>query len=255
MPVLSSHKFRRASFTYHAPMAAPQTPCVTADCGRRSLRLSGDWSLSRLRSAKQRPSASQGSHAPTASNRIPCALRHAPQTETAASLPPPSTTPGPDPGHHLINTTTTLTPRQKLPTLYLVTLMQRHHHCVSRSHRAHVVTRSRGRGGAASQAPMAFPVPLHRSSSHGAAFIGPMQRSARCWRANSNTINTTTTIRTLVPTWMRAHSPLRRRMECAGGGVTTNNGVSSGAGADTGDGGNSRFWRSRRGLNFCSLLL
>jgi len=183
---------------FHIPRSNSGSTDVTRGWGRRSLRLSGDWIPSRLRSANSDPpSASQGSHTPTTSNPIPRAPRHShpPQTAPAAFLPSPSITPGPS-HYHLTNkatTATTPTFRQKRPPLYLVTPMQhQHHHRIPRSRSTHALTRSRatgGSGGAASPTParaMPIPVPLQRSSSYGAAFVGPVPRSARRWARSAH---------------------------------------------------------------------
>ena len=177
---------------FHIPRSNSGSTDVTRGWGRRSLRLSGDWFPSRLRSASSgAPSGSQGSHTPTTSNRIiPRAPRHGhpPQTAPAAFLPSPSTTPGPSHPHFLTNkaaTATTPTFRQKRPPLYLVTPMQHHHHRAPRSRSTHAVARSRT-GGASPTPPMPVPVPLQRSSSYGAAFVGPVPRSARRWARSAH---------------------------------------------------------------------
>jgi hypothetical protein len=185
---------------FHIPRSNSGSADVTRGWGRRSLRLSGDWFPSRLRSASSGPpSGSQGSHTPTTSNPIvPRAPRHGhpPQTAPATFLPSPSTTPGPSYHHFLTNkaaTATTPTFRQKRPPLYLaatpVQQHQQHHHRAPRSRSTHTMTRSRPAGSAASPTPpmSILPVsPLQRSISHGTAFVGPVPRSARRWARSAH---------------------------------------------------------------------
>jgi hypothetical protein len=169
--------------------------------GQRSLRLSGDWFPSRLRSSSSGPpSASQGSHTPTTSmSLVPRApLRQALPPSTApatTSLPSPSTTPGPGlgPGHHsnkvapVTATTTTPTFRQKRAPLYLTpTQHHYHHHRVPHSRSTHTVARARVGGGASSPTPIPMAIPIQRSSSHGASFVGPVPRSARRWARSAH---------------------------------------------------------------------
>ena len=177
---------------FHIPRSNSGSADISRGWGRHSLRLSGDWFPSRLRSASSGPpSGTQGSHTPTTSNPIPRAPRHGhpPQTAPAAVLPSPSVTPGPS-HHHLTNkamTATTPTFRQKRPPLYLVTPVQHHHHRVPRSRSTHATTHSRTGGGAASPTPpVPIPVPLQRSSSHGTTFVGPVPRSARRWARSAH---------------------------------------------------------------------
>jgi hypothetical protein len=169
--------------------------------GRRSLRLSGDWFPSRLRSSSSGPpSASQGSHTPTSSmSLVPRApLRQAPPPPLTApattSLPSPSRTPGPGlgSGHHsnkmapVTATTTTPTFRQKRAPLYLTPTQ--HHFRVPHSRSTHTVARTRigGGGGTSSPTPKPMVIPIQRSSSHGASFVGPVPRSARRWARSAH---------------------------------------------------------------------
>ncbi len=101
----------------------------------------------------------------------------------------------PGPGHYQFTnkatTATTPTFRQKRPPLYLVTPMQ---HRIPRSGSTHALTLSRttgGSGGATSPTPakampIPVPLPLQRSSSYGAAFVGPVPRSARRWARSAH---------------------------------------------------------------------
>ena len=130
----------------------------------RSLRSSGDWFPSRLRSARNGPPpALQGSHPPTTSiSFVLCApLHQAPPTAPAISFPSPSTTLGPDHLTKKAATTTAMTTptfRQKSPPSYLVTPIQHHphnhyyHHRVPHPRSSHAIAHTRvggGSGGAA----------------------------------------------------------------------------------------------------------
>ena len=178
---------------FHIPRSNSSGVDAMRGWGRRSLRLSGDWFPSRLRSASSGPpSMSQGSPtptptptpSPTPSTSMPtiprAPLRQAPPSTTPAiSLPSPSTTPGPGRLAQKTATATTPTFRQKRPPFYLVTPTQ-HHHRIPRSRSTHAVARPRvGKGDGGTFSPTPVPVPVQRSNSHGAPFVGPLPRSAR----------------------------------------------------------------------------
>jgi len=58
-------------------------------------------------------------------------------------------------------------------------MQHQHHHRIPRSRSTHAVTRSRT--GRACRRHQCLPVPLQRSGSSRAAFVGPVPRSARRW--------------------------------------------------------------------------
>jgi hypothetical protein len=181
---------------FHIPRSNSSGVDAMRGWGRRSLRLSGDWFPSRLRSASSGPpSMSQRSHRPTPSTSMPAIprapLRQAPpSTAPAASLPSPSMTPGPGRLANKAVTATTPTFRQKRPPFYLITPTQHghHHHRVPRSRSTHAVARTRvgrGDGGTSSPTPI-MSMPVQRSNSYGAPFVGPVPRSARRWARSAH---------------------------------------------------------------------
>ena len=164
----------------------PNRADAMREWGRRSLGFSGDW-VSRLRTGPlpPPPPLPHGKNTPTPTPYTSSAIHAAPLATAPVAAAAANT-----------NTTPT-TSRHRRPPLFLTPTQHQHPH----PHRPPAL-RSAGilrprtthpaRSGAASPAPApalaTAPLPVRRSSSHGAGgpFIGPVPRSARRWARSAH---------------------------------------------------------------------